>query len=520
MREKGSLTIVGLGSGDESDLTLEVWRTLQQATHIFLRTARHPVVAYLEREGLRFTAFDDAYEQHAQFADVYEEIVARLFAAAEVDEIVYAVPGHPMVAEQTTQMLIARGETAGIPVEVKGGRSFLEAIFTRLNVDPIDGFQLLDALTLTADACNPRLFTVIAQVYDQLTASDVKLTLMERYPDNTAVIVAHNLGIAGQEHIKRVPLYELDHGFPVSSLSVVAVPPVPDDVYIERDFRDLVRIISVLRGPDGCPWDQQQTHESLRKYLLEETAEFLEAVHEGDADKMCDELGDVLLQVVLHAQIAAEAETFAIDDVVASISAKMIRRHPHVFAGESAADVADVRRNWQVIKQAEKEMEALQRGEKRTKTEGRSFAEAAGPGRTPTERESKGMRSIAVSLPRELPTLTRAETLQKRAAETGFDWNDIRPVAEKVREELVECLTASPEEVELEVGDLLFAAANLARFLDVDPELALRRANDKFIARYDAMTKLAREEGRTFSELSPSEQERLWQTVKKAEAAH
>lgn len=490
MSSEGRITVIGLGSGDESDLTLGTWQILQKAERLYLRTAHHPVVDWLRRQGVTFSTFDDVYEQHDRFAPVYEDVVDCLIGEARGTHVVYAVPGHPMVAEQTTQLLLERGPQRGVDVEVKGGCSFLEEAFTRLTLDPINGFLLLNGLDFTAGACNPRIPTIIAQVYDQMTASDVKLTLMERYPDDFEVTVAHALGVDGRERIRRVPLYELDHDFPVSSLSLVMVPPVPEDVTMNREFADFIGIIAKLRGPDGCPWDRKQTHESLRKYLVEETAEFIEAVNEKDPDQMCEELGDVLLQIALHAQIAAENEWFSIYDVIESISEKMIRRHPHVFGDGETEDADDVVKNWQAIKKAEKKAAGI------------------------TE-----ANSIRAGLPGELPVLSRVYKLQERAAKVGFDWDDVRPVTEKVREELAECLEAGPEEAELEVGDLLFAVVNLARFLDVDPEQALRRAEAKFVARFDAMKKRAETEGQRFTELTLEQMEQLWQAVKQEETS-
>lgn len=489
MSSNGRITVVGLGSGDEADLTLGVVSILQEAEQLFLRTENHPVVPWLKQQGLTYEAFDDVYERYGRFEPVYEDVTERLIRAAGGTHIVYAVPGHPMVAEKTTEMLLQKGRTRGVDVEIKGGHSFLDTVFVRLQIDPIDGFILLNALDFTPDQCNPRMTTVIAQVYDQLTASDVKLTLMERYPDDVDVIVAHSLGVDGEESVRTVPLYELDHRFPVSSLSVVVVPPVPEDVTLTRDFSEFVNIVATLRSPNGCPWDRKQTHESLRKYLVEETAEFIEAVNKKDPEHMCDELGDVLLQIGLHAQIAAENETFTIRDVIQRINEKLIRRHPHVFGDEEVKDATEVSENWRKIKEVEK------------RAEGKA-----------------GSKSLADGIPATLPTLSRAVQLQQRAAEFGFDWTEVGPVVDKVREELTECLEASGDDVEKELGDLLFAVVNLARFLDVDPEQALRRAESKFTVRFDQMKQKAEREGLLFHHLTLEQMEALWQSVKQSEA--
>lgn len=227
MAGKRRLTITGLGSGGVHDLTLGTWQTIQKADILFLRTADHPVVDWIKKRGVVFSTFDAVYEQYDDFTRVYETITERLIRATTAGKhLVYAVPGHPMVAERTTKLLLVRGPREGIDVKVQGGPSFLEQVFTRLKIDPIDGLLILDGLDLDAKMLHPRVPTVIAQVYDPLTASDVKLTLMERYPDEHEVTVAHALGVSHLEHIQRVPLYAMDHDFPVSSLSLIFIPPL------------------------------------------------------------------------------------------------------------------------------------------------------------------------------------------------------------------------------------------------------------------------------------------------------
>ena len=247
----------------------------------------------------------------------------------------------------------------------------------------------------------------------------------------------------------------------------------------------LVEVMARLRAPDGCPWDREQTHETLRRYLLEEAYEAVEAIDDGDADHLCEELGDVLLQVVFHAQIAREAGRFDMRDVVAGITEKLIRRHPHVFGDASAETAEEVTRRWDAIKRAER-------------------------GRTEAE-------SLLSGVARSLPALSRACELQKRAAKVGFDWEDVAGPAEKVREELAEVLGASPQEREDEVGDLLFAAVNLARKLGVDPEVALTRASAKFERRFRYVEERLAEKGLRPTDVSLAEMDALWEKGKRVE---
>jgi MazG family protein len=285
--------------------------------------------------------------------------------------------------------------------------------------------------------------------------------------------------------------------------SAASTPPAPS-----YSMSDLLDIMAKLRAPDGCPWDRKQTHQSLLNYLIEESYEFIDAVENGDRPNMQEELGDVLLQVVFHAQLAKETGDFDFAQVVQGISDKLVRRHPHVF-GELKLDGADaVEVKWDELKKAEK---AAKGG-----FNGGSTGDAPAEG---------GLGSM----PRHLPALLKADKLQKRAGLSGFDWPDYRGPMDKIREELEEFRQEAeastekpgalpdPDRLESEFGDLLFAAVNLGRFFKLDPERALARANRKFMGRYAGMEKLAKAEGVEFRALSLDEKEALWVRVKREE---
>jgi tetrapyrrole methylase family protein/MazG family protein len=266
-------------------------------------------------------------------------------------------------------------------------------------------------------------------------------------------------------------------------------------------FADLVAIMERLRAPGGCPWDREQTHASLLPYLVEEAYEFIEAAENGDAAHMREELGDVLLQVVFHAQVAKEGGTFSIDGVIGDIAAKLVRRHPHVFTDAAAGvDTADkVTAQWDEIKKAEK-------AEKGGKAGG-----------------SEGRKGLLDDIPRGLPALPKALKISERAVKAGFEWPDWKGVAEKVREELAEFeAEASEREVdrdamELELGDLLFAVVNLGRRVGLDPERALSRSNAKFTARWRAMEGMAEKEGAPLKGRPVGDLEAMWQRAKRLE---
>ena len=266
-----TITVVGLGSGNADQLTLGVWRKLQETAHRYVRTDKHPMMGLFTDHQLPYESFDFLYEQLDAFPDVYEAITEALLKEAHAKQaLIYAVPGHPMVAERTVQLLRERCPQEGIALSILGGESFLDQAFTRLGFDPIEGFQLLDAADLKPSLIRTELHTVIGQVYDVFTASDVKLTLMELLPDDYPVTV-DALGVPGEEQIITVPLYELDRTEGYGNLSLIWLPRSTDDSLRNRSFERLHEIVAILRSPEGCPWDREQTHQSIRRNFIEET---------------------------------------------------------------------------------------------------------------------------------------------------------------------------------------------------------------------------------------------------------
>ncbi len=266
-------------------------------------------------------------------------------------------------------------------------------------------------------------------------------------------------------------------------------------------FERLVKLQARLRAPNGCPWDVEQTHLTLRTYLIEEAYEVLEALESGDDAKFAEELGDLLLQVVFHAQIATEEKRFTAADIVREIHQKMVRRHPHVFGEKRAKDATEVLKNWEQIKAEERR---AQKGQ------------GTGPSDT-----SQAPASLLDGIPHTLPAVMQGYQLTRRASRIGFDWDDVEDVIAKLQEELSELGAAraaqSSEQIEDELGDVLFAAVNLARFLKVDPEIALKRTNAKFTTRFQEMERLARASGRALADIPRSEMELLWERAKAAE---
>jgi len=268
-------------------------------------------------------------------------------------------------------------------------------------------------------------------------------------------------------------------------------------------FERLVALQARLRAPNGCPWDVEQTHLTLRTYLIEEAYEVLEALESGDNAKFAEELGDLLLQVVFHAQIASEKGRFTAADVVREIHQKMVRRHPHVFGEKRAKDATEVLKNWEQIKAEERR------------------AQNSRQGTGESEKSEPAAASLLDGIPHTLPAVMQGYQLTRRAARIGFDWDDVEGVIAKLQEELSELGAAraaqSPEQIEDELGDVLFAAVNLARFLKIDPEIALKRTNAKFTSRFREMERLARSSGRALADLPRNEMELLWDRAKASE---
>ncbi len=448
----GSIKVVGMGPGDFGSMTVESWETIQKASRLILRTAIHPTAEEMARRGISFSSYDEKYEKAENFEALYAFIANDLIAKARAGEdIVYVVPGSPLVAERTVVLLREQAEKENIPLTVFPGMSFTEPLCARLGIDPVEGLLIMDAADLDRLPMDWPTGLVVTQVYSQAVASETKLALMEFLPDDYGIIIAQHIGLP-EESVQRVPLYMLDRQANIDHLTSLFVPPLPRASCF--DFAPLVDIMRQLRAPGGCPWDRVQTPESLRKHILEEAYEVVEAIDLKDKQLLLEELGDLLLQIVFQARIAEEAGGFSMQDVVDGITDKLIRRHPHIFGDVQVSDAAAVLVNWEAIKRKEKP-------ERKSQLDG---------------------------VPKDLPALMAAAKLQGKAADVGFDWQDISPVLDKCREEWHELLAAIDEKdaahMEEELGDLLFAVVNLSRFLHVNSELSLLAANRKFQRRF------------------------------------
>lgn len=514
--ESAVIVIVGLGPGDPQWLTREAWRVLRRARTVYLRTRKHPTVRGLPKH-LRLRSFDGLYQRAADFDAVYSEIARSIIAAAgkknkrPTDDVVYAVPGHPLVGERSVPMILAAAQAAGIPTRLVSGMSFIEPVLEALQassvglqtLDPIAGLQICDALDLARlhhPPLDPDRPALVAQLYSRAIASDVKLTLLNQYPSDHRVraVRAEPRVPVRESRVPRVgtrdsrtgtrdlALAELDHSAGFDHLSSLYIPPLAR----AGGFDTLQETIAHLRAPEGCPWDREQTHQSLRTTLLEEAYEVLTAIDEEDMPALKEELGDLLLNVMLQAQIAAEADEFRMSDVVAEIDAKLKRRHPHIFGDVTVKDAAEVTANWNKIKKREK--------------------------------DAKGMAASSVldGIAPALPALAQAQKMAHRADRAGFRWKSKRRRYDKVLEELAEVRDARDDAHRREeLGDLIFSLAYWADGLGIDIETAAREGNQKFARRFRALETAVRAQNKDMSRMSEAALLAEWRKVKAAEVS-
>ncbi|HLO03440.1 MAG TPA: nucleoside triphosphate pyrophosphohydrolase [Symbiobacteriaceae bacterium] len=434
-----------------------------------------------------------------------EMLLARLGVTAtgrvDAPEQVLAVADPVLLAPRRSALVAALRDRAQVALVEPTGTSLLEAALAAVS-DTVqsgragsgaDGATAEAGLLLLEQVTAPQSLTPIRPLLLLMPGPDDVAALNSAYPLDHPVALLRPA--AGALEAEWTLLSDTEAKGGIDYLSALYVPPLapslagdPKPAHWQPkrwSIDPLVTVMAKLRGPNGCPWDLEQTHASLRRYMLEEAYEAIEAMESGDMKHLCEELGDVLLQVVFHAQIASESGHFTIDEIVEGITAKLVRRHPHVFGDVSVRDAAEVNRNWEAIKQQEK--------------------------------GGKAPESILTGVGKGLPALTKANALQKRAAKVGFDWPDLAGPVAKVHEELDELLQAPPAEREGELGDLLFAVVNVARVLGIEPELALHQTNAKFMRRFQQMEEMAAHQGLTLSDMTLEALDRLWDEAKKRE---
>lgn len=480
----GSILIIGLGPGDMDLISHGGLKALQSGKKTYLRTCKHPIVEDLKNFGICFDELDYFYEKEEAFDQVYDKISRFIVDKGQLEDIIYAVPGHPRVAEMTVSLIEEYALAKNIKVDIIPSMSFVDAMFNYLSVDPVYGFKLMDALNIDKEQIDTSCASVITQVYDKYIASNVKLKLMEYYHEEEYIYVVKGAGIKSKEEKHKIKLYEMDRYDIYDYLTSIYIPI--STTKMRYEVKDLEDIMIKLRSEDGCPWDKKQTHESLKTHIIEEAYELLNAIDNKDTDEIIEELGDILLHVVFHSQIGKESGYFNITDVCESICKKLTYRHPHVFKGENINE-DDYLKKWEELKKEEKGEETITQSLKR--------------------------------IPNHLPALMKAHKVQHKASLVGFDWDDIADVYKKIEEEYKEVIDAhrlnNIEYIEEELGDLLFSVVNLTRFLNVEPEEALNKTTKKFIKRFNFIEDTAIKMNKSVKDMTLEEMDNLWNLSKK-----
>lgn len=478
------IKIVGLGPGSRETITMGTFELLKNSKNVYFRTEIHPNVEYLKQSGIKFESYDKKCEKFQEYDEIDEFIAKDLIEKhKKTTDIVYAVPGNPLVAEKSVSNLIELCEKENIEVKVFPAISFIDSMMQSLKLDPIKEIKIIDAFNIKKHILDKKVGIIVTQIYDKVIACKVKLALLEYYNPDMKIYFVRAAGVNDLESIRKISLNQLDMQEDIDYLTSIYIPRNSE---VSKDFCDLLDIMEILRGKNGCPWDRKQDHKSLKKCLIEECYEVVEAIDNEDEENLVEELGDVLLQVVFHSQIGKEEGKFNINDVVKGICNKLINRHPHVFGKLEVNNCEEVLKNWESIK-----------------------------------KEEKGFKTYTEELehvPKSFPALMRAEKVQKKASKVGFDWKDIKPVLEKVIEELNEVKqvykSQHKEKIIEEVGDLIFSTVNIARFLDIDPEYALNYTIDKFIARFDYIEGKGIETDKKITEMSLQEMDTFWEMSK------
>lgn len=466
------VTIVPLGTPET--ITLLAWETIQKADRLFLQTAEHPSAKPVLDAALSFTSMDDLYATAESFNDLNDRIADRLIAAGDC---VYAISGAAVRSQ--LPVIRDRAKMACVEVYVLPGVSLHAAAFPELS-----GNGNVYAAVELPERLQPHNMLFVEELDTRITAGEVKLKLMEYYPDDWAILFA-SMKSDGTYQTREIPLYALDRQKNYHASTVLAVPPASLLQRTRFGYEDLMEVLTLLRKPNGCPWDREQTHSSLKKDLLEECYELVDAIDLQDDDAICEETGDVLMQAAFHAVIGAEQCAFTPRDVTTGLVAKLIYRHPHVFGEEQAATTGEVLANWEKLKKIEKNQ----------KTEADALD----------------------SVPKAFPALMRARKVQKRAADVGFDWDSAEDAFFKIEEETTELHEAMKKDGNIaeEAGDLLFAVVNVIRLLKLDPEFVLTEATDKFVSRFARMEQLALKDGRKLAQMTLVEMDVLWDKAKK-----
>ena len=461
--------------------TGSMFRPALPAGRVFVQTKKHPFMTGCDDA----ESMDDIYDSTEDFDELNENIAKRLVKAAEDGDVSYMTLGriNPDVLKAI------RALKGGVELKLMPFAGFAESAYSAaVSKGLLDGETLFtecpaNRLTGVADT---EALNIITEIDSPLAAGEVKLTLSEYFPDEYGVFFA-SPDSTGEYEVIKIKLFELDRLKKYDAASSLIVPPKRDLELPRHSVEGLMQLMRRLRAPGGCPWDAEQTHESLKKTLLEECYEVIDAIDRKAPDELCEELGDLLMQIAFHVVIEEEHASFTLRDVATGITNKMIFRHPHVFGSVHVENSDEVLTNWEILKKEEKHQRSV----------------------------SDAMDSV----PKSFPPLLRAYKIQKKAADVGFDFSSAQEALPKVHEEADEVMEAlgenDAEHLADEIGDLLFAVVNVARLRKIDPDLALTEATDKFERRFKLTERLILEDGKSFGDMTLPEMDVYWERAKK-----
>lgn len=478
---KPIITVVSLGPGDPRLLTLQTAEALRKNHCLIFRTARHRTADWLRNEGVAFSDFDALYDEYEDFDALHAEMARRLWECAAAKSVTFAV-----IDAQTDGAV--RALRSSCPVDgrviILPGVTMTDSCLALLpeRFEQSGKVRILPAMDALEAAPDPATPLLVTELFDRVLASNVKLQLADLYGDEADIVFFPSCAKINRKPLV-LPMMELDRQRTYDHTVCLYIPAMDLQKRQRYCFEDLMQVMHTLRRQ--CPWDGEQTHESLRKYLIEEAYEAVGAIDEDDMDHLADELGDVLLQIAFHADIAKEVGEFSISDVTTAIVRKMIYRHAHIFGSVHCDTAEEVSQSWEKLKKIEKGLTT--------------------------------QSSVLADVSQGLPALMRASKVQKKAAQVGFDWDDAIGALPKIHEEADEVLAElqSGRDPGEELGDLLFSCVNVARLAGQEPELLLKAATEKFIRRFTAMENLIISDEKSLEGLTLAEMDVYWNRVKK-----
>ena len=473
-----TIQIIGLGAGSIDDLTIKAYNALNENIPTFVRTERHPIVNEL-RKKIKIESFDNFFEKFKTFDEVYEKITDNIIEQSRRHKkINYCTAGSPYYGDIVTKKLLNEYKDK-INIIIIDGMSFLDKCIKLSGRSDYKSIKIIDCLEADEYSFDVNSMNIITQINDEEMASSIKLKLMETYPDTTDVL---NIDVL-DEKVINIPLYMLDQEKKYGFSTYFCIMPIDISKKTVYNIDNLLRIVKILRGPDGCPWDMKQTHQSIRQHVIEEAYEVVDAIDNDDMDNLIEELGDLLFQVVFHAELGSEDGYFNFNDILNNLCSKMYFRHPHVFGDVKADNADEALESWEASKAEQKKLSSY----------------------------TDNLKDV----PKSLSTLSRSFKIQKRAADVGFDWPDAEGAIEKIKEELLEFIDEyknhDEHKMESEFGDLLIALVNLARFVNINPDVALNRTINKFINRFEYIENHAEKD---LKQMTLKEMDELWEESK------